>query len=210
VDSREPTIPTAWTTSRSSRPRPRNHNPNGLDEVAEAGELPASHDERGLLIDRVEPELAGVLGGSPAAVGAALAADGAEGGRVAAALGGEVPAEAEHVQPLADAGVGVKLAEVPAGPQQPGDVRADAVAGQCGAGLPAVAEAEVLGGLGGGLGAVGGGPLGGQLAAGVAVDRLHIDLVAEPQRDGAVPCGVGFRGQLFWRQDWSSIPTAGS
>lgn len=63
-------------------------------EVAEAGELPPGDDEGGVVVDDVEAELPGVLGGLPAAEGATLAADRTEGGRVAPALGGEVSAEA--------------------------------------------------------------------------------------------------------------------
>lgn len=65
-------------------------------EVAEAGGLPAGDDEGGVLVDRVQAELPSKVRGLPTSEGPTFAADGAEGGRVAPALGGEVPAEADR------------------------------------------------------------------------------------------------------------------
>jgi hypothetical protein len=66
-----------------------------VGEVALPGEFPVRDDESGVLVE----QLADVLGGL--ALGAAFAAEGAEGGGVAAALGGEMSTEADHVNPAA-------------------------------------------------------------------------------------------------------------
>jgi hypothetical protein len=83
----------------------------------------------------------------------------------------------------------VQLAEVPARPYQPGNVRSDAVAGQSRAAEPTVTKSEVFGGLGGVIGDVGGGPLGGQLSAKIAVDRLGVDLSTEAEDCGGRAVG---------------------
>jgi hypothetical protein len=54
-----------------------------------------------------------VLGGLALPVSAAFAADGPESGGVAAALGSEVTAEADHVDPAAQSVVGGVFAELP-------------------------------------------------------------------------------------------------
>jgi hypothetical protein len=59
-------------------------------EVADSGEFPAGDDERGVLLLR--QQFTRVLGGLALAVGPAFAADGTEGGGVAAALRSKVAA----------------------------------------------------------------------------------------------------------------------
>ena len=98
-------------------------------EVAEPGELPSADGRRvgaGLVLD---PDRSGVGEPAPAVVGA-LVAVGAEGGRVAAGLGGEVAAEPEHVQPPPQPSQPVDGAEIPGGTDDAGGVRGDADPGQ--------------------------------------------------------------------------------
>src|SRR5712691_3148788 len=95
--------------------------------------------------------------GLPAPPGGACRAQGAQGGGVAAALGGEVAAEAEHVCPSAqglEIVVGV-VAEPPGGGNEPALMCGrPAVDGEGGGGDPGSARADGLGGFGGVLGQV--------------------------------------------------------
>ncbi len=70
----------------SSRGEEGEHGVSG-GEITDSGEFPVRDDEGGVLIE----QFADLLGGLALAVGAAFAAEGAEGGGVAAALGSEMP-----------------------------------------------------------------------------------------------------------------------
>ena len=112
-----------------------------------------------------------MFGGLALAVGPAFTADGAEGGGVAAAFGGEVAAEADHVDPAPQSGV---LVDARPSSQPVWTSRAtwaaDAEAGERGRGDAAVTEAEVFGALGGVFGDVRAASFRGQLAGRAAVD----------------------------------------
>lgn len=115
--------------------------------------------------------------------GAGRGAEGAHGGGVAAALGGEVAAEAEHVCPAAQSDPAVYGAQVPAGPDEP-----DGVPVRVGVGLDVSrgdssgADASDLGDLRGVLGQVASDVLLGQRLAGQAsACDLDVDLRAPVQ-----------------------------
>lgn len=131
--------------------------------VAVAGVLPVGEDEDGVRLAVVQGEGGVFLGG--AVVGACLT-QGAEGGGVAAGLGGEVAAEAKHVSPGPQPPVRVGAVQVAAcGDESAGVVR-DLVAVEFGEFADAAVEgAGVLGGFGGVLGDVGGDGLFGDVRA---------------------------------------------
>lgn len=131
--------------------------------VAVAGVLPVGEDEHGVRLGVVDAEGGVSLCG--AVVGAGLA-EGAEGGGVAAGLGGEVAAEAKHVSPGPQPPVRVGAVQVAAcGDESAGVVR-DLVAVEFGEFADAAVEgAGVLGGFGGVLGDVGGDGLFGDVRA---------------------------------------------
>jgi len=158
-----------------------------------AGGLPLGDHERGVAVVVVVaasiPHLLHRLsGGLTASVGASFASDRAEGGGVAPGFGGEVAAEAEHVQPAPDAGERFVLAQGPGGFDEPPNVWEQfAEPGVVEVG-DAVAEAEVFGGLGGVFGNVGGNGVGGEFAVlepGPA-DRLDVDLPLVQALDGTL------------------------
>ena len=148
----------------------------------------SSRRRRGARLELAQVESgAGAVGvGDPGLGTLARAAQLAEGDRVAAGLGGEVAAEAEHVRPLAEqpvrrrAGVLVDGASALAG-----EVRG-AVALAAGAGARCPWPSVSVGGLGGVLGQVAGDLLRGQGPVGVVgaaggADRPGVDLGAERQ-----------------------------
>src|SRR5690606_24304741 len=161
--------------------------------VAVAGVGPVGEGEGGgfLVVGVGQAEGGALLGG--AVVGARLA-EFAEGGGVAAGLGGEVAAEAEHVGPVAEFAVGVEGVEVEACGDEPGRVLGDVEQDE--GFLVADAAVHGAGGLGcfgGVLGDVGGDRLlGDVLAVAEGADRAYVELGAPSQGPGRLVPGRGY------------------
>ena len=163
---------------------------------ADAGEGEVADDEGGVVVggDMVDGRC-----GRGAMVRGLRASAACSGGGVAAALGGEVAAEAEHVRPAAEPAEGVESVFVLLGVEERGWAEGQGVGdepAEVGVGVGVVVggldgdppgeEAGGLGGLGGVLGQVGGDGLG-DLACrgrgGRAVERLRAP-VNGPRRPG--------------------------
>jgi hypothetical protein len=143
------------------------------------------------MVDAEGVELA-VLAGGPGGAGAAQRA---HGGGVAAALGGPVATEAEHVRPRAQPQPcqGRVGAERPAGAEHRGDVRGQLPLGAvelAGADTAVERGPEAFGALGGVLGDVPGDLLGGGLPGAGPADGAHVELAA-PHRPTCRVAGDG-------------------